>query len=134
MLYFINNTKSFNQSSQPILNIHYMKHPSQSKPKMIPKIPLGKLYDAFEETKTLIHQTNNICHACTTILTKYKFQISLNAYMLKFLRYKRNEGKFDKRNLFTAKMEQVFLGILEAFSLLSVSIPRKIFWIMWQPK
>lgn len=127
MLYFINNTKSFNQSSQPILNIHYMKHPSQSKPKMIPKIPLGKLYDAFEETKTLIHQTNNICHACTTILTKYKFQLSLNAYMLKFLRYKRNEGKFDKRNLFTAKMEQVFLGILEAFSLLSVSIPRKMF-------
>lgn len=104
-----------------------MNHSSHNKHKKAASIPLGKLYDSFEETKALIRQTNNIWQSCSSILLKYQFPLTDNAYMLKYKRYLNNSGKFDKRNLFNAKDEQIFVGILEAFSLICVPITRKMF-------
>lgn len=91
------------------------------------KIPLGKLFDAFEEVKSIVNQKDNVFQACKEILGKYGFPLTINAFMLKYLRFIKNNGKFDNRNLFTAKTEQIFVGVLEAFSRLSLSISRKMF-------
>jgi len=65
---------------------------------------------------------------CEDLCRDYHLGISSMALMKKYARYCKNGERFDERNIFDAKMENLFIGIIEGFSLLDRPLSRQDFF------
>lgn len=81
----------------------------------------------FLEIEQLLAKNITSFDSCNQLINKYSLDISIRGLYMQFQRYIQNGKKFDKRALFDAQTELLFVSIIEAFSLINRSFDRSTF-------
>lgn len=90
-------------------------------------IDLGLKIERFLEIEQLVEDGSTTRDACRYIINKYDLNLSEKALCMQLYRFQSNGRKFDKRCIFKAEEELLFVAILESFSLINRPLDRQTF-------
>jgi hypothetical protein len=91
------------------------------------RLAIPNQVDAFLKVKNKIEAGVGVREACREVVDELNLNISPGALACKFYRMNQSGGKIRSNMIFTSEEEEMFVGLLEGFSLLNRPLTRRAF-------